>query len=340
MKFLVTGGAGFIGSHVVDRLVAAGCEVRVVDNMSMGRQENVHCRALFTGPHDVATVPDDWLDEQTVAIHLAARPRCTLSVYAPTDDVLSNYVPGVSFLTRCIQRRVRRFVLLSSIAVYGNPGRLPYTEDMEPHPRDPYSINKHALERLCLIECRRNDIEVVVLRAQHVFGPRQRADLRYRNVIARWIRRALHHQSLPVYGSLDLRRAFSPVSLVCRGIVRAAMQDGIDGEVFNLGSGVVRSLRSISEQISSLLGIDITHEFLTPPPGLLAESYGAVQKAQRRLGVVEDRNEFDDNLRALIEELLDPPSAVEFGIVPELRRDEYASIFGTAQPEHAASLTI
>jgi len=329
-KFLVTGGAGFIGSHVVDGLINMGYQVRVVDNLSTGRRQNINPKAVFTEPLDVSQTPDDWLDQDTVAIHCASQPKCNVSLYAPINDMENNYAVGVKFITKCISRKIKRLVLISSMSVYGDQEKSPFTEDMKPAPKDPYGIHKYALELMCKSLCGNHGVEYLILRPQHVFGIRQRYDLSYRNVIPRWIKKAILRQPLPVFGDLGLKRAFSPVSLIKRSIISAALDQKLNGEIFNLGSPTTRSLADVAEKISTALSIQINFEFLPSPSTLLNFSVGSTEKAKRILRIIESEIEFDANLSMLAEEIKKSTiSEAEIGIIPEIAPQAYLSIYGT-----------
>jgi UDP-glucose 4-epimerase len=330
MNFLVTGGAGFIGSHVVDGLIGLGYQVRVVDNLSTGRLQNINPRAIFTEPADASFIPDEWLDEDTTAIHCASQPKCNVSLYAPVNDMENNYAVGVRFITKCVSRKIKRLVLISSMSVYGDQEKKPFTEDMMPAPKDPYAIHKYSLEQMCKVLCKNHGIEYIILRPQHVFGIRQRYDLSYRNVIPRWIKKAILRQPLPVFGDLSLRRAFSPVSLIERSVISAALNEEVNGEVLNLGSSRTRSLGEVAKKISRLLNVKISFELLPSPSTLLNVSVGSPEKARRILKVVESEIEFDANLSALAREIKSATiSGTEIGIVPEIAPLTYISIYGT-----------
>lgn len=327
-KFLVTGGAGFIGSHVVDCLISKGYEVRVVDNLSTGRRQNINPKAVFATPIDASQTPDEWLDEDTIAIHCASQPRCNVSLYAPVNDMENNYAVGIRFITKCVSRRIKRLVLISSMSVYGDQKKTPYTEEMKPAPKDPYGIHKYALELMCKSLCENHGVEYLILRPQHVFGIRQRYDLSYRNVIPRWIKKAILGQPLPVFGDLGLKRAFSPISLIKRSIISAALDQKLNGETFNLGSSITRSLSDIAEKISNVLKLKINFELLPSPSTLLNLSVGSTEKARRILHIVESEIEFDSNLSMLTEEIKKSTiSGAEIGIIPEIAPQTYLSIY-------------
>ncbi|KXK15035.1 MAG: NAD-dependent epimerase/dehydratase family protein [Chloroflexi bacterium OLB14] len=216
------------------------------------------------------------------------------------------------------------------MSVYGDQEKSPFTEDMKPAPKDPYGIHKYALELMCKSLCENHGVEYLILRPQHVFGIRQRYDLSYRNVIPRWIKKALLKQPLPVFGKLGLQRAFSPISLIKRGIISAALNEKINGEIFNLGSSTTRSLAEVAQKISNILSTNISFEFLPSPSTLLNLSIGSTEKVKKNLCIVESEVEFDANLSMLVNEIKKSIiSKVEIGITPEIAPQKYLSIYGS-----------
>jgi nucleoside-diphosphate-sugar epimerase len=320
---LVTGGAGFLGSHVVDLLLERGNEVSIVDNLVTGRLQNVNAAAAFAQISCAEILPD-MLGPDVTVIHLAAVPQCTASLFRPLADLQANYLEGLRCLTACLAARVRRFVFVSSMAVYGDAAAPPFREGTIPRPRDPYAVNKFALEQIALIESALHGVEVSIVRPQHVFGPRQAPHLAYRNVIARWIRRALSEEPLPVIGTLALRRAFSPVSLVARGIVAAAESPVASGEIFNLGTRRLRTLGEIVHCIEQRLATTCRLVDVPAPPSLLLDAFGAVDKAENLLGISEQPGEFEAAIDQLVAEIQAGPSVTaERTLEPEFLDEQY-----------------
>ena len=328
VNFIVTGGAGFLGSHIVDALLDMDHNVAVIDNLTTGISTNLSGKEIAFIKSDCADIPFGILNSEAVVVHCAAQPKCSVSTFMPERDAIDNYLPGVRLVTRALRAGVRRIVLVSSLSVYGSASPLPYVEQMEPKPEDPYAIHKLALERLALAQCSLHETELVIVRPQHVFGPRQRSDLAYRNVIARWIRRALAELPLPVFGSLDLARAFSPVSLVTRGIVAASLAPEVDGDIFNLGSSNVRTLREIAAMIERAIGKSVEYSHMEKPKTLRLMAYGSVSKASRVLRISEQSGEFEMNFELLVGEICSTPRPSSEKLdEPELMDGTFARIY-------------
>jgi nucleoside-diphosphate-sugar epimerase len=333
MKLLISGGAGFIGSHVADSATNLGLTPTIIDNLSTGRLSNISDRVFFPGQMNISDTPAEFFDETTTVIHLAAIPKCNSSLYTPEQDATDNYIEGIKFLKKCFTAKVKRIVLVSSMSVYGTSNKVPFSEDMKPDPIDPYAINKWALEKVGLALSKASGVEYVILRPQNVFGPRQRGDLSYRNVIARWIKNLLNDRPLPVIGTLDLARCFSPVSLVTRGIMAAVFAPGISGEVFNLGTSRTRTLREIATLLEKVSGRSARFRILPSPPTLPLAAYGSTKKAEG-LGVFEETTEFEVNLANLYAEIKESGySSPEEVLAPELFGAEFYQIYKSDYPE-------
>lgn len=347
LPVVVTGGAGFLGSHVVDSLIQRGCRVSVVDDLSFGEAKNISPYASFAGPRDCGTLTADDIPAGATIVHLAATPRCNASLFAPVTDVERNYLPGVRLLTAALNGGIRRFVYVSSMSVYGCADS-PYAEDSIPQPRDPYAANKFALETVVRSECDAHGVEWVILRPQHVFGPRQRWNLTYRNVVARWIACAMQEKPLPVFASLNLERAFSPVSLIVRGIVAATIDRTATNQVFNLGTRRVRSLLELASWITRTLELPQPMFDIGPaPPTLLTSAIGRVSRAERILGITECEYEAEENLKLLGSEIARVESdlfADEQGFHAEVLPCVYEEVYRSVgrpihdQPRHEHSM--
>ena len=288
MKVLVTGGAGFIGSHVVDRLVGEGYSVRVLDDLSSGKLANIESH-LSSGA--VEFVRGDIRDLEIVksslsgvggVIHLAAQISVPLSVEDP-DFTFDVNLFGTLNLLRCsAQLGVKKFVFASSCAVYGDTKVLPINEDVVVNPISPYADSKLLGERYCLGFNDRQLLKSVVLRFLNVYGPRQGMN-DYSGVITKFMDRVEKKEPLVVYGDGLQTRDFVYVGDVAKAVLAAISVDGVDGEVFNVGSGKPTSVNELAKTILELAGLDLEICYESCRVGDIKESYADISKAQKFL---------------------------------------------------------
>jgi UDP-glucose 4-epimerase len=255
---LVTGGAGFIGSHLVDALLDVGHTVRVLDDLSTGTRENVTDRAEFlegdVADPDVAATAVAGID---VVFHQAAVGSVARSVESPlaTDQV--NVHGSLAILDAAKRAGVRRVVAASSSSVYGGIAPLPSAEDVPPAPKSPYAVTKVALEHYCRVYAELMGLETVCLRYFNVFGPRQRADSAYAAVVPLFIE-ALRTGTRPtVHGDGRQRRDFTFVGDVARANLLAAHADAsiCSGRVYNVAGGQRATVLDLLETIGRILNV-------------------------------------------------------------------------------------
>lgn len=250
---VVTGGAGFIGSHVVDALVARGCRVRVVDVFANGTRDHLHSAAELyevdicdvSGMTQVCAGAD-------VVFHLAAIPSVPYSIEHPrkTHDV--NVTGTVTVLEAARQAGVRRVVFSSSAAVYGNEGTLPIAEDVPTVPNTPYGLHKLIGEQYCRFYAQQYGVQTVSLRYFNVFGARQDPAGPYAGVIGVFIRQLQEGKQLTIAGDGTQTRDFVDVRDVARANVEAAFSEGVgNGEAINIGSGISHSVNDIAYLFSN-----------------------------------------------------------------------------------------
>lgn len=304
-KVLVTGGAGFIGSHVVDRLVKDGYKVKVLDNLSSGKLDNIQGhlsskRVDFVEGdiRDVSFVRKSLEGIDTV-IHMAALVSVPLSIENPTLTFDINLLGTLNMLRTSIEKHVNRFVFISSCAVCGDPASLPVSEKTEAHPISPYAESKLIGERYCLGFSERQMLRSVVLRFFNVYGPRQGMN-EYSGVITRFIERCKNKLPMTIYGDGLQTRDFVNVEDVARA-VSISIKSKIDGEVFNIGSGHATSINELAKTILELADIDleICHE--KSRSGDIRASYADISKAQKLLGY-KPQVSLRDGLRCLVQE--------------------------------------
>jgi len=287
-KVLVTGGAGFIGSHVVDRLVTEGYQVRVLDDLSTGKLDNIQ-RHLNSGKVELvkgdirdASLVEDSLDGVNAVLHFAALVSVPLSIENPNLTFDINLAGTLNLLRASAEKHVDRFVFISSCAVCGDPESLPVTEQTKPNPISPYAESKLLGERYCLGFSERQLLNAVVLRFFNVYGPRQTMN-DYSGVITRFLERCSQNLPLTIYGDGSQTRDFVNVSDVASAVL-ASMESKAKSEVFNVGSGKSTTIKELAQTIIELTGAGSEISYEPPRAGDIKDSYGDISKAQKLLG--------------------------------------------------------
>jgi len=286
--YLVTGGAGFIGSHLVHELVKRNQRVRVLDNFSTGRRAN-----LTALPNHVEIIEGDIRDQAVVAsamrgveyvLHQAALASVTLSVADPASTHAVNVTGTLNVLQAARDAGVRRVVFASSCAVYGNDPRLPKHEAMAAAPLSPYAASKLAGEAYCRAFTEVYGLPTVALRYFNVFGPRQDPASPYSAVIPRFIAAALAGEPLTIYGDGTQSRDFVYVSNVVSANLLACTAADAVGHVINVAAGRRYSLLDLVARLRQLLGPErVQVQHLPPRPGDVLHSSASLRQARRRL---------------------------------------------------------
>lgn len=285
--YLVTGGAGFIGSHTVEMLVRDGHDVRILDNFHTGRRVN-----LMKVADQVTVLEGDIRDRQAVrdamngvdyVIHLAAMVSVAESVEKPEATLAVNIDGTLNVLAAAQAARVRRVVLASSCAVYGD-GPLPARESQAPLPRSPYAASKLAAEGLALSFFHSFGLPVVCQRYFNVFGPRQMFDSPYSGVIAIFSRQILSGNPVTIFGDGGQTRDFIFVEDVARANKLACTAPVAAGQVINIGAGRGRSLRELYSTLLSLSGKRASPQYADARPGDIYHSRCDATRARKLLG--------------------------------------------------------
>lgn len=255
MKFLVTGGAGFLGSALANRLAEDGHEVRVIDDLSAGDPARLGPKVLFTRG-DVSDRPKLWTLLQGVdcVYHLAARVSVAESILYPREYNATNVGGTVSVMEAMRDVGVRRVVLASSGAVYGESGQQPLQETHTPDPASPYAVSKLAAEYYVRTIGKLWGIETVVLRVFNAYGPGQQLPSAHPPVVPRFLKQALSGASVVAFGDGKQTRDYVYISDVVRALASAAFATGVDRQIINVGSGAETSVRELVNAIGELLG--------------------------------------------------------------------------------------
>jgi UDP-glucose 4-epimerase len=289
-KSLVTGGAGFIGSHLAARLVALGHQVRVVDNLSTGDEANLTGLEgkfeFLLGDLCEPEVCRRAVAGVDVVYHVAALPSVPRSLKDPWASHAANVNATMRLLQASVDAKVARIVYSSSSSVYGDTPVLPKTEAVEPLPRSPYAASKLAGEQYVLAFARTGVIEGVALRYFNVFGPRQSPDSAYAAVIPKFFQAALEGRAAVLYGDGRQTRDFTFVDNVVDANILAASAPGpkANGWVVNVGAGARTALLGLIGMVSAVTGRPLGHVHQPPRSGDVRDSLASLERAERVLG--------------------------------------------------------
>ena len=292
-RILVTGGAGFIGSHLVDRLLNEGFEVTIIDDLSSGRQENIAHHQDRDKFHFVkGDIRDRNLVRKTMknidaVFHEAALASVTISIQNPilTNDI--NVTGTLNLLKAASDFHVERFIYASSAAVYGDSPAPQKREDMTPNPLSPYGVSKLAAENYVRVFHKAYGLKTVSLRYFNVYGPRQRFDIEcaYGGAITIFTNRLLRNMSPVIYGDGEQTRDFVYIEEIVKANMLALNSKNASGDVFNIGTGTPTSINQIAETIKDALNKkDLKNKYADPRPTDIRHGYANIEKARKILG--------------------------------------------------------
>ena len=302
---LVTGGAGFIGSHIAAALMAGGARVRVLDDLSTGHRENLE---EIGGDLDFieGSVADEALlnkvlDGVEVVFHEAAIPSVPRSVEAPRQTHVASVDGTFSLLVAARDAGVRRVVYAASSSAYGDQPTLPKVEHMLPDPLSPYAVAKLVGEYYCQVFTRVYGLETVSLRYFNVFGPRQDPGSQYSGVVSRFISALLSGERPVIYGDGEQSRDFTYIDNVVAANLSAATSTGASGKVINVANGQRITLNELLAELKDLTGKqDVTAEYREPRVGDVKHSLADITLARQFLGY-QSKVELREGLQRTIE---------------------------------------
>ena len=303
-KYLVTGGAGFIGSHLVETLVKQGQDVRVLDNFLTGKRENIE---EFLDKIDLieGDIRDFNTCEQAVngvdyVLHQAALPSVPRSIKDPVLTNAINVVGTLNLLVASKDAKVNKFVFASSSSVYGDDPNLPKKEGIEGVPLSPYAVTKLVGENYLRVFSEIFGLGTVALRYFNIFGPRQDPHSQYAAVIPNFITRVIEEDSPKIFGDGEQSRDFTFVANVVKANLLAVESEDISGEVFNIACGDRITVNTLFEKIRHFFQKEVDPFYDKPRPGDILHSFADIAKARKMLKY-EPAMSFDDGLRETIQ---------------------------------------
>jgi UDP-glucose 4-epimerase len=302
-RVLVTGGAGFIGSHIAEALRRRGDSVRVADSLVTGKRENIaHIDDVEFLEGDLADldVARRAVDGMDLVFHQAAIPSVPRSVSDPITSNRANVDATLNVLVAARDAGARRVVYAASSSAYGNAAALPKHEDMPTAPLSPYALQKLVGEQYMQMFTQLYGLETVSIRYFNVFGPRQDPSSPYSGVISIFTRALVEGRRPTIYGDGEQTRDFTYVANVVDGVLRAAEAPGVSGAVINVATGGRISLNRLFATLAALVGSSLTPVYEPSRAGDVRDSQADLTRAERLLGYRPSVS-FEDGLRSTLE---------------------------------------
>lgn len=288
-KSLVTGGAGFIGAHVTNELIAMGHSVVVLDDLSGGFKDNVNSQAIFIeGSITDYTLIQELFETHKFdyVYHLAAYAAEGLSHFIRRFNYENNLMGSVNLINESVKHKIKCFVFTSSIAVYG-AGQLPMREDMIPQPEDPYGVAKFAVEQDLKCAHEMFGLDYIIFRPHNVYGEYQNIGDRYRNVIGIFMNQLLQGKALTIFGDGKQTRAFSYISDVAPHIAKSVTIEKAYNEVFNIGGDVDYTVNDLAETVMEVMSLTQPINYLEARKEVL-HAYSDHSKAKSVFNITND----------------------------------------------------
>ncbi len=305
MRVLITGGAGFIGSHLVDKMINHGHSVVVVDDLSGGTKKNLNPKALFykhdlrnldrKDKHNIYQICEEFKPQ--IIYHLAANAAENLAQFSPVEITSRNYGAFIHTLTAALKvkkKAFKRFIFTSSIATYGSL-QTPFKETDKPEPEDLYGISKLAAEETLKVLSKVHEFEYVITRPHNVFGPRQNMTDPYRNVVTIFMNSLMKNKPYYIYGDGKQRRCFSYIEDVVDALYKCAILD-VNKKVFNIGADKDYSLNELSNTIQKVAGIKIPPLYIGNRPQEVKVAIADHSQAKKYLAY-QDKISLEEGIR-------------------------------------------
>ena len=294
MKILITGVAGFLGSHLSEKLAELGHEVVGVDNMTGGYKDNIPKNINFFNL-DCSNLQkmNEVMKNVDIVYHCAATAHEGLSVFSPYEITKNNFLASVSVFSAAISHKVKRIIFCSSMARYGDQ-KTPFTEDMKPKPVDPYAISKVAAEEILKNLCELNNIEWVIAVPHNIIGPRQKYDDPFRNVVSIMINRMLQKKAPIIYGDGEQKRCFSYIDDCLSCLIPMLDQKNLNKQIINIGPDEeFVTINTISEICSNLTGSNLKPIYKKDRPREVKHATCSADKARKLLNYKTETNLHD-----------------------------------------------
>lgn len=303
-KFLVTGGAGFIGSNIVSALLEKGFTVKILDNFSSGKRENLkgleNDIELIEGDVRSYHIVQESVKGVDIVLHQAALPSVPRSIKDPITSNEVNVNGTLNILEASVGANVKKVIYASSSSVYGDNPQLPKHESMMPNPLSPYAVSKLSGEKYCSVFSRIYGIETIALRYFNVFGPKQDPSSQYSAVIPKFIKAINNNEQPIIYGDGEQSRDFTYVKNVVVANILAAVSDCESGIAMNCAVGGQITLNQLVEHINIILGKNIKPVYREPRAGDIKHSFADIQLAKSKINY-NPLISFEEGLKLTIE---------------------------------------
>lgn len=302
MKVLVTGVAGFMGSHLADEFIARGHEVLGIDNLIGGYEENVPKNVKF---YKLDLDDLDSLDEAFEGVDLVVHTACTayegLSVFSPSLVVRNTMQITTNVMSMVVKHKIKKIVHMSSMARYGTQEVVPFVEGLQPLPQDPYGIAKYSAELLIKNISETHGVDYVILVPHNIIGPRQKYDDPYRNVASIMINRMLQGKQPIIYGDGSQMRCFSFMQDVINPLMVACENDFVNGEIINIGPDEeFVTINELAARLANILNFELDPIYMPGRPQEVKHANCSADKARHLLGY-KTTTSLDEGLSELVE---------------------------------------
>jgi UDP-glucose 4-epimerase len=294
MKILITGVAGFLGSHLSQKLAERGHEIVGIDNMFGGYEDNIPKNIKFFN-YDCCNLEkmNEVMKNVKVVYHCAATAHEGLSVFSPYEISKNNFLASVSVFSAAINHKVKRIIFCSSMARYGAQ-KTPFNENMSPLPADPYAISKVAAENVLINLCELNDIEWVIAVPHNIIGPKQKYDDPFRNVVSIMINRMLQKKAPIIYGDGKQKRCFSYIDDCITCLIPMLDQKNLNRQIINIGPDEeFVTINKISEICSNITGYNLKPIYKKDRPREVKHASCSANKARKLLNYKTTTNLYD-----------------------------------------------